>query len=417
MPGADGTPLGYECSTPCGITGRSTYTPPKNAACNGGLCSTPCGITGRSTERNQRAGGDLKNVLNALRHHREEHCARPSPAATPRRAQRLAASPGGARRTDRRPAVVVRCSTPCGITGRSTAEADRQGEEGAGVLNALRHHREEHRGALPLMRVTGWCSTPCGITGRSTRARFRAHADRARVLNALRHHREEHSAGSSASASVRCAQRLAASPGGAPLGALVFVAMGVCSTPCGITGRSTRSRRPASRRPRRAQRLAASPGGAPAKTRRCSPRPRGAQRLAASPGGAQSHRAARSLRGRCAQRLAASPGGALGHGAVSLPQQHVLNALRHHREEHLISASSRAASNGRVLNALRHHREEHPALRWGDRRRASAQRLAASPGGALHALNPADVPFGQVLNALRHHREEHSAARGGLGGR
>ncbi len=275
------------------------------------LAASPGGARGH----HPAAAGALPRVLNALRHHREEHrparpsrglhgraqrlaaspggaLRRPSPVRVGRaRAQRLAASPGGAPGTVGADTSTALCSTPCGITGRST--------------------RRRHTS------VSMWakCSTPCGITGRSTPS-DRRRAAPLRVLNALRHHREEHSTCSSAcSPRLWRAQRLAASPGGARgAGVAVPLDQGGCSTPCGITGRSTlagrvdgahalvlnalrhhrEEHRPAQRVGRPcapcAQRLAASPGGAPPRTwpgTRCHGR---AQRLAASPGGARGRR-------------------------------------------------------------------------------------------------------------------------------
>ncbi len=61
----------------------------------------------------------------------------------------------------------------------------------------------------------------------------------------------------------------------------------------------------------------------------------------------------------------------------------VLNAFRHHSEEHARHSAPRAQPPGHVLNAFRHHWEEHEV---GKRRRLRRRR---------------------VLNAFRHHWEGH----------
>ncbi len=207
------------CSTPCGITGRSTSRPPLTTPI-GPTCSTPCGITGRSTSSSATA------------------------RAPRRRAQRLAASPGGAPQPPlHSQATTLSCSTPCGITGRSTCADAWAGPGGAlgEVLNALRHHREEHATTLSKDERAAMCSTPCGITGRSTRHPPGRRRHRHCVLNALRHHREEDSSGTAASSS---SGEVCSTPCGITGRSTIsiraaFEPLPECSTPCGITGRST----------------------------------------------------------------------------------------------------------------------------------------------------------------------------------
>ncbi len=178
----------------------------------------------------------------------------------------------------------------------------------------------------------------------------------------------------------RCAQRLAASPPRVTHGLFAL-------DPQAIVLNASRHHRPGSPRPRAprpnaascAQRLAASPP----RVTESGPRPRSAasraQRLAASP-----------------PRVTVQLGG---DGA----RETVLNASRHHRPgSHTLTLSSapsagcstprgitapghfggrcRALRPRGVLNASRHHRPESPStLAALAKRRASAQRLAASP--------------------------------------
>ncbi len=85
------------------------------------------------------------HVLNAFRHHREEHgrLLSPHPQGHPG-AQRLSASPGGALVCTKSPYRSTLCSTPFGITGRSTHALAAEPAQPRAVLNAFRHHREEH---------------------------------------------------------------------------------------------------------------------------------------------------------------------------------------------------------------------------------------------------------------------------------
>ncbi len=155
-------------------------------------------------------------VLNALRHQRKNHLA-------------IACSLLAA----------FRCSTPCGINGKTTRAANRFLMRLKRVLNALRHQRKNHwtraRYVLPRRRVlnalrhqrknhsngidfrspSNVCSTPCGINGKTTREDD-GQGDREKVLNALRHQRKNHDRSSNEG----------------------WVSI-MCSTPCGINGKTT----------------------------------------------------------------------------------------------------------------------------------------------------------------------------------
>ncbi len=207
-----------QCSTPFGITGRSTCQRPSWPH-HGVPCSTPFGITGRSTTASL-----------------------PKPGTMTSSAQRLSASPGGARRR-RGPLPPV---DPVLNAFRHHREEHAQRRAAAAgrarhVLNAFRHHREEHNLPAIARSLAVGCSTPFGITGRSTRpvsAPWSAPACAQRL-----------SASPGGALSTFCAlpvlawsaQRLSASPGGAPLPDLIVALVGLCSTPFGITGRSTGS--------------------------------------------------------------------------------------------------------------------------------------------------------------------------------
>ena len=154
------------------------------------FCSTPCGIRGTNTCRSGRTPafhvaaqrlaasegrtlepvGDLVvhhlALLNALRHQRDEHV---SGAITD--------------------PCYEDCSTPCGIRGTNTrgrgfvmpgersaqrlaASEGRTHTRGlaelglqVGLLNALRHQRDEHAVWIVIGVIAWLCSTPCGIRG------------------------------------------------------------------------------------------------------------------------------------------------------------------------------------------------------------------------------------------------------------
>ncbi len=226
-------------------------------------------------------------MLNALRHHREEHRRSRSRSPTTPGAQRLAASPGGApgRLADRHRHRGV-------LNALRHHREEHPWTSGLGrsrhlVLNALRHHREEHRTPRQTLRQTPRVLNALRHHREEHRAPWACAQERDLRVNALRHHREEHDGRSSLLVSnlkvLNALRHHREEHAGEKAGAFVFQVL--CSTPCGITGRSTRGsaaaavegevlnalrhhreehkrHRPACGRCSRAQRLAASPGGA-----------------------------------------------------------------------------------------------------------------------------------------------------------
>jgi len=84
------------------------------------------------------------------------------------------------------------------------------------VLNASRHHSNEHLNVPTVVQVLDRCSTPHGITATSTHDCRPVTDGLVTVLNASRHHSNEH-----------------------PVGLVAKVASLQCSTPHGITATST----------------------------------------------------------------------------------------------------------------------------------------------------------------------------------
>src|SRR6266540_3366648 len=105
------------------------------------MCSTPFGITEMITRRAGETVLCLTWVLNAFRHHRDDH---------------FPASCG--------PVRGFGCSTPFGITEMITCDGERQ-RATEHVLNAFRHHRDDHAAECLASRAEqSGCSTPFGIT-------------------------------------------------------------------------------------------------------------------------------------------------------------------------------------------------------------------------------------------------------------
>ncbi len=182
-----------QCSTPFGITDKITARPRRDAV-RTPACSTPFGITDKITQWTRKVAPTELEVLNAFRHHRQDHAA--NWAGPPRRrhgAQRLSAS-----------------------QTRSPQEAGEPLVDVGEVLNAFRHHRQDHwsgaprrgrpaRGAQRLSASqtrsrrkssarspVSVCSTPFGITDKITPAAVRVLVSEEAVLNAFRHHRQDH---------------------------------------------------------------------------------------------------------------------------------------------------------------------------------------------------------------------------------
>ena len=162
----------------------------------GERCSTPFGINGRITLPERPTTWVMRQCstpfgINGRITTGQHAIIRPDPGA-----QRLSASTDGSPvlNTDATP-LSTSCSTPFGINGRITRHR-RQARRGVQVLNAFRHQRTDH---LDL------ASGPKLLIG---------------VLNAFRHQRTDH----------QWTQGLSRSST-------------VCSTPFGINGRITHSRR------------------------------------------------------------------------------------------------------------------------------------------------------------------------------
>ncbi len=351
-------------------------------------------------------------MLNAFRHHRQDHWEITGDPAAPRS-----------------------CSTPFGITDKITVGEIGPGRHRAEVLNAFRHHRQDHVEGHPRDDAGLQCSTPFGITDKITigqqlpaaaipecstpfgitdkitsqavpgpeaveraqrlsasQTRSRppaspARSDGACVLNAFRHHRQDHSGD-----------------------AYTLTNPSVCSTPFGITDKITFMDLFTSRpRTSRAQRLSAS------QTRSRDPR---------------AHPGAVLIR---AQRLSASQTRSPKAGVADEGPVKVLNAFRHHRQDHIypkvnlkqlafLGAQRLSASQTRsppragldfhpvvpVLNAFRHHRQDHKQ----ELEEITDDHACSTPFGITDkitipsSLLPTRVRL--VLNAFRHHRQDHT---------
>ena len=177
------------------------------------MCSTPFGIYGIVTGRFLADDFLGHCVLNAFRHLRNCHrCVASRSSAQPlyvlnafrhlRNCHRILAVLAARCRT---------CSTPFGIYGIVTAEADQRGQCLL-VLNAFRHLRNCHdlkRSVFPI--ACQQCSTPFGIYGIVTDGSLSASRRTANVLNAFRHLRNCHTVCQWLRTGSLGAQRLSAS--------------------------------------------------------------------------------------------------------------------------------------------------------------------------------------------------------------
>ncbi len=117
------------------------------------VCSAHFGINGRRTLRRDQGCRLAAAVLNAFRHHWEEHTDKGMPTA------RLSA-----------------CSTPFGITRRSTPSPPRSPRPASGAQRLSASLGGAQRSACPSVPHHGVCSTHFGINGRSTAAGMAAYA-------------------------------------------------------------------------------------------------------------------------------------------------------------------------------------------------------------------------------------------------
>jgi len=403
-------------------------------------------------------------VLNASRHHSNEHTPRHGPA-------------GGEQ---------ARCSTPHGITATSTTCESPQQDLAHQVLNASRHHSNEHPRVQHCRHYRSRVLNASRHHSNEHNRNLQVLDSLAIVLNASRHHSNEHSPTTPTHrpSPVRGAQRLTASQQRAHRNLQVLDSLPIvlnasrhhsnehmdaladehtaaaCSTPHGITATSTgvRAAEP------RERRLCSTPHGITATSTRTCSSVGDVSETCSTPHGITATSTPRPAGGRLRlQVLNASR-----HHSNEHTQRHgenhgeaqVLNASRHHSNEHPhhpqahpqetpivvcstphgITATSTASSSPRararrVLNASRHHSNEHvslsrcdlgvtsraqrltasqqraplPLRRVSSAASAGAQRLTASQQRAPRT--PQEPPKrGLVLNASRHHSNEHSTA-------
>ena len=231
----------------------------------------------------------------------------------------------------------------------------------------MRHQRKNHLRKHVKGTTAKECSTPCGINGKTTKRierRFWKRPNGAQrlaastekpptrlagksapqvVLNALRHQRKNHEPKSIAS-----------------------VSWPLCSTPCGINGKTTGQ---------------------------------GYERLRVLPAVLNALRHQRKN-----HRVA----------VLDLEQtSDVLNALRHQRKNHMLSVYEFIHFTC-VLNALRHQRKNHLRFSKPEAPRRGAQRLAASTEKPLTPKSTSIMRV-HVLNALRRQRKNHFRRSGRVG--
>ena len=233
-----------QCSTPFGIIGILTCAHLR-CRCRPGECSTPFGIIGILTSAPHPIQNRLDHVLNAFRHHRNSH----NNVELFGIFDGMCSTPFGIIGILTLRCVLpclsdIGCSTPFGIIGILTLQAPGRGQRSRPVLNAFRHHRNSHRKRQnSAEKKRRGCSTPFGIIGilthrvevnqnriecaqrLSASSEFSLSRDESdcgpdQVLNAFRHHRNSHPP-HSVSLSAGCR----------------------CSTPFGIIGILTFSRR------------------------------------------------------------------------------------------------------------------------------------------------------------------------------
>ncbi len=254
---------GIACSTPFGITDKITTRRPSDSS-GSVTCSTPFGITDKITLA-LLGGQPLAHVLNAFRHHRQDH--------------------------------------------ERELQRDRHLRH---VLNAFRHHRQDHWSSESRPRPSRVCSTPFGITDKITPASRRRRsliACSAQRLSASQTRSRPGNAGKARDwpmcstpfgitdkitppedlhhLPAASAQRLSASQTRSQVGAWGRPQAMECSTPFGITDKITR------------RQMSGHPSAAACST------PFGITDKI-TPGGLQQYR----------------------------PPDHVLNAFRHHRQDH-----------------------------------------------------------------------------------
>ncbi len=160
-------PASSGCSTPCGINGKTTN--PKRKKCIFGfLCSTPCGINGKTTRSRSELACKESRAQRLAASTEKPLVAGPCGRCLASCAQRLAASTEKPQCDGINDHVVLKCSTPCGINGKTTHMVTRLGSS------------------------CFQCSTPCGINGKTTALASNNFLGFTRVLNALRHQRKNH---------------------------------------------------------------------------------------------------------------------------------------------------------------------------------------------------------------------------------
>ena len=371
------------------------------------LCSTPFGITDfRTNLAHVRA--ELRDVLNAFRHHRFPHSAMAGDDIDPERVlnafrhHRFPHPFSCIKRTRRRS-----CAQRLSASQISALDLDVQGLAQHEVLNAFRHHRFPHRVAPPAKASCSsvlnafrhhrfphtWhadrspdsvrCSTPFGITDFRTRELDKLSDWRIGVLNAFRHHRFPHVDGDGyLKADILCST---------PFGITDFrtspysfgpLDLTECSTPFGITDFRTIRQLCLFSMLWRAQRLSASQISA---RFRLDPGPN-PNTVCSTPFGITDFRTVPNGQGPLEVLLCSTPFGITDfrtrfaypsgssypscstpfgitdfrtvlRACISKLRTRVLNAFRHHRFPHFPARNGNHALD--VLNAFRHHRFPH----------------------------------------------------------
>jgi len=348
------------CSTPHGITATSTSFSCVRVRSGAAVCSTPHGITATSTKRRAAPprGRTRAQRLTASQQRAPSGCRPPRCGGCG--AQRLTAS------QQRAPAASGGRSSAGRGAQRLTASQQRapitaEDEGFLGFRCSTPHGiTATSTGAgRPAGCWENLCSTPHGITATSTPHPHRGPCDApgAQRLTASQQRAPPSRAGPARRPAVLNASRHHSNEHDCNEARRPALA-GVCSTPHGITATSTT---------------------------------RGVEKID---------------RAVCAQRLTASQQRAPNRGLVRAQESAVLNASRHHSNEHARGTTPHSRRHT-VLNASRHHSNEHasaesasPASRSGAQRlTASQQRARARPRGGREGA--------PVLNASRHHSNEH----------
>ncbi len=141
-------------------------------------CSTPCGINGKTTKRPEVALYCIFDVLNALRHQRKNHrqhnatCRLGRVVLNALRHQRKNHAPD-----QENPRTKYGCSTPCGINGKTTGVAHSLAKYISMCSTPCGINGKTTQLVRHCRCCVRWCSTPCGINGKTTGLLFNAWID------------------------------------------------------------------------------------------------------------------------------------------------------------------------------------------------------------------------------------------------